>query len=147
MVDFIFKINKSDNNYLNKTFEAGDTLSGVIKEDCSIENPILRVYASASILLYNYVYIPEYRRSYFIKDIVVGLDGFYEIYCEVDVLETYKSVILNNPCIIGSTENSAYNNYLRHESFISTVKHKTDIYPFTGGLNDSGQFILITAGG
>ena len=147
MIDFILMINKSDDNYLDKNLEPGITVQGVIKDDCSIENPVLKITGSNSILLYNYVVIPEFKRAYFIRDKVVGLNNYYEVYCEVDVLETYKDVIKNNPCIIGSTEQSGYNKYLRHESYVATVKHKTDILPFSTGLNNNGEFILITAGG
>lgn len=147
MIDFILMINKSDDNYLDKNLEPGITVQGVIKDDCSIENPILKITGSNSILLYNYVVIPDFKRAYFIRDKVVGLNNYYELYCEVDVLETYKDVIKNNPCIIGATEQSGYNKYLRHESYVATVKHKTDIVPFSAGLNNNGEFILITAGG
>lgn len=147
MLNFIFKVCNSDNNYINKTFTDGQTFNGVIKDDCSIENPILKIKASPSILTYNYVVIPAYGRSYFVKDVVVRENGYYDIYCEVDVLETYKNVILNNPCIIESSEQTGIDNYIRHECFVSTVKHKTDIIKFPSGLNDSGEFILITAGG
>lgn len=147
MIDFILMINKSDDNYLDKNLEPGITVQGVIKDDCSIENPILKITGSNSILLYNYVVIPAYGRSYFIKDVVVRENGYYDLYCEVDVLETYKNVILNNPCIIESSEQTGIDNYIRHDCFVSTVKHKTDIIKFPSGLNDSGEFILITAGG
>ena len=43
MIDFILMINKSDDNYLDKNLEPGITVQGVIKDDCSIENPVLNV--------------------------------------------------------------------------------------------------------
>ena len=38
-------------------------------------------------------------------------------------------------------------NYLVSESWVSKVKTKTDILQFSNGLLDSGEYILITAGG
>lgn len=147
MISFIFKTNKSDNNHLNKIFSDEVTYDGVVKEDCSVEQPVLIIKSSPSIMLHNYVVIPDFGRSYFIKDWVIMENGYYMIYCEIDVLETYKNVILNNPCIIEASENDSYSDYLPHDSFVSTVKAKTDIMQFPSGLNNNGEFILITAGG
>lgn len=147
MLTFNFMINTSDDNYINKSFQGIMSLAGVVKEPCSIENPVLNIKATGSIINCNYVKIPAFGRSYFVKDIVIKENGHYDVYCEVDVLESFKSIILNNPCIVEATESSGYDDYLPHESFVSTVKHKTDIIKFTGGLNDTGEFILITAGG
>lgn len=147
MLTFNFMVNTSDDNYINKTLQGIMSLAGVTKSPCSIENPVLSVKATSSILNCNYVKIPEFGRSYFVKDIIARENGYFDIYCEVDVLESFKNVILNNPCIIEAAESSGYDDYLPHESFVSTVKHKTDIMNFPSGLNDTGEFILITAGG
>lgn len=145
MVTFNFMTNTSDDKYIHKTFTGSLTLSGVIKDDCSVVKPVL--YVKGDILQYNYVKIPSLGRAYFIRDKVIKENGLYEVYCEVDVLESFKSVILNNPCIVSACEGSGYDDYLPHEGYVSTVKHKTDILKFPSGLNDTGEFILITAGG
>ena len=132
---------------MNKEFTTGSSYQGVLKSDCSIEHPVLIIKGLEEILNYNYVEIPQFNKSYFIRDITVLENGYYQVSCEVDVLETYKNAILNNPCIIEASENAYFNDYLRHESFVATVKHKTDIITFPTGLNNAGEFILITAGG
>ena len=145
MVNFNFMTNTSDDKYINKSFSGSTTLSGVIKEDCSVENPVL--YVKGDIIPFNYVKIPAFGRSYFIRDKRTTENGLYEVYCDVDVLESFKSAVLNNPCIVSACEGSGYDDYLRHEGYVATVKHKTDIINFPSGLNDTGEFILITAGG
>lgn len=147
MVIFNFKICLSDENYINKEFTTGSSYQGVLKKDCSLERPVLIIKGLEEILNDNYVEIPQFNKSYFIRDITILENGYYQVSCEVDVLETYKNVILNNPCIIEASENAYFNDYLRHESFVATVKHKTDIITFPAGLNNAGEFILITAGG
>ena len=147
MVTFNFKICVSDDNYVNKEFTTGSSYQGVLKSDCSIEHPVLIIKGLEEILNYNYVEIPQFKRSYFIREKTILENGYYQITCEVDTLETYKETVLNNPCIIEASENAYFNDYLRHESFVATVKHKTDIITFPAGLNNAGEFILITAGG
>ena len=142
------QINHSEKRALSKYVTSVLSLTGTLKSDTSVIDPIILIQCDlADVANINYMTIPIFGRSYFVKDIVIKENGHYDVYCEVDVLESFKSVILNNPCIVEAAESSGYDDYLPHESFVSTVKHKTDIIKFTGGLNDTGEFILITAGG
>ena len=64
----------------------------------------------------------------------------------VDVLETYKNSILGLSAIIdNSTSNN--DNYMPSNLWVSKVKTKTDVINFPSGLDDTGSYILITAGG
>ena len=65
----------------------------------------------------------------------------------VDVLESFKTDIKNLSVILLNTQNVGVNNYLPSPVFRNNVKAKTDIINFPSGLNDTGEFILITAGG
>lgn len=70
------------------------TVTCMLKEGSSIINPTL-IFERANIgHTYNYVYIADFGRYYFVNDIVYdGARIFY--YCSVDVLATYKSTIGN----------------------------------------------------
>ena len=73
------------------------TLTGYLREPSSVINPIFkikRIANDASPDLYNYAYIPEFRRFYFIND-WVWVDGLWECHCNVDVLASWKSSIAN----------------------------------------------------
>lgn len=52
----------------------------------------------------NYMYIPEFGRYYFIRDITIGVTGLYVISSRVDVLMSYKDQILNLECYIERNE-------------------------------------------
>ena len=52
----------------------------------------------------NYMYIPEFGRYYFIRDITIGVTGLYVISSRVDVLMSYKDQILNLECFIERNE-------------------------------------------
>ena len=84
---------------------------------------------------------------YFITDITVIRTGLFAISLMVDVLESFKSDIKNLSVILLNTQNVGSSNYLPSPVFRNNVKSKTDILNFPNGLNDSGEFILITAGG
>lgn len=70
----------------------GTGLTCTLKEGSSIINPVL-IFERANVgHSYNYVYISDFGRYYFVDDIVYdGARVFY--YCSVDVLASYKSTI------------------------------------------------------
>ena len=58
-----------------------------------------------------------------------------------------RNVILNSYGIIDHTRETEINSYMRSNIWQTMVKDKTDILNFPNGLLDSGEYILITAGG
>ena len=62
----------------------------MLKEGSSIINPML-IFDRANVdHQYNYVYIPDFGRRYFVDDIIYdGARIYYR--CSVDVLASYKS--------------------------------------------------------
>lgn len=144
-MNLIFYINKSDHETINKSLVEGVTLSGSLKNECDIENPRI-IIENTGMINANYCYIPEFSRYYFIDNMRIISNNRIEIIMSVDVLESFKNDILNLPCIIdnSTTDND---NYLSSPIWVGSVKSKTDIIQFPYGLNDDGEFILITAGG
>lgn len=144
-MDIIFYNNLSDPNTINKSLIEITTLSGELKTSCDIIKPNI-VIANHGIINANYCYIPELGRYYFIDKQTILTNNTISIELDVDVLESFKNEILALSCIL---ENSTTNNdpYLRGDEWVATVKTTTSIKQFPNGLNDNGQYILITAGG
>ena len=86
--------NNSNTNVLNKNITLVSTLDFSLKTDNSILQPvlILKNYISG-----NYCYIEKFKRYYYITDIKLLTGGLYQLQLEVDVLMTYKDVIMTNP--------------------------------------------------
>ena len=148
MLDVTLMINTSPAEQVNKDLQSGITLQCALKDKTSILRPTLIIKSSAAVYDFNYLYIPALKRYYFIDDILSVNNGIWEISAHVDVLETYKSSILDTNCIIENTERSGNNLYLPDNEFFKVnCKHYTDILTFPQGLSDTGEFILITAGG
>lgn len=142
-VDFF--TNNSDANTLEKSFTAGTTKTGNLKEPCSIEAPEI-TFSNSGVIPYNYCYIPAFGRYYYIVDQTLLSNNRVRLSLKVDVLESFKENIKALNAIIEVSTNSN-NKYLPSPLWVSTVKCKTDIVTFPSGLNDDGAFILITAGG
>lgn len=145
-MNIILYVNNSEKNKIGKTLTNDFSLSGTLRDVTNIINPVILIEIS-EIGNYNYCYINNFNRYYFITDITVIRTGLFAISLMVDVLESFKSDIKNLSVILLNTQNVGSSNYLPSQVFRNNVKSITDILNFPNGLNDSGEFILITAGG
>lgn len=66
-----------------------------IKAGCSIIHPVIEVVKDKKPIDYNYCYIDDWKRYYFIDDITYGL-GVWLLSMSVDVLASFRSDILNS---------------------------------------------------
>lgn len=71
-------------------------VSGVLKEQSSIINPVVLIRADTTIMEYNYAEIDTFKRKYFVTDIKNVRNDLWEVYLHVDVLYSYKDVLLQN---------------------------------------------------
>ena len=145
-MDIILYNNTSEINKIGKNLTMAQTLSGTLRDTTNIINPVILVNV-ASISDKNYCYINDFGRYYFITDITVVRTGLFALSLSVDVLESFKNDIKNLSVILSNTQTTGINNYLPSNVFMRNVKARTDILNFANGLNESGEFILITAGG
>ena len=141
--------NESEKNKLDKTITNSILLEGNLRDESSIINPIILISSNKEDIpyMYNYAYIPAFGRYYFITDIESVRTGIWRVSMHVDVLMSYKEQIKNLNVIINNSEETGANNYLSGNQWITNVKNTTSIVNFPNGLNDNGEFILITAGG
>lgn len=138
-------VNNSEVNKINKILSDSISLQGTLKDETSITNPeiLIEIENPSG---FNYAHIPEFNRYYFINDIISVGNNLWRISMHVDVLESFKNEILSQNCIIEKST-LGFDLYLPDENLITQVKTKTDIVNFPNGLLDTGEFILITAGG
>ena len=137
--------NNSEKNKINKTITAGITLSGALRNSSNVVTPTIIINIENP-TIYNYAYIPEFKRYYFITDYISVRTGIWQINLKSDVLMSFKDSILASRVLVNKSESNG-NNYLSGSNWVSNCKAKTDIISFRSGLLNDGQYILITAGG
>lgn len=137
--------NNSEKNKINKTITAGITLSGALRNSSNVVTPTIIINIENP-TIYNYAYIPEFKRYYFITDYISVRTGIWQLNLKSDVLMSFKDSILASRVLVNKSESNG-NNYLSGSNWVSNCKAKTDIISFSGGLLNDGQYILITAGG
>lgn len=137
----------SERKVIKKTLTNALNLSGTLREATSVTNPIITVESTSAIVSYNYCYIPEFSRYYFMIDVKSMRNNLWAVTLRVDVLMSFQNDILNTPAIIDHTTEQGTTNYMDSNIWHSLVKDKTDIINFSNGLSESGGYVLITAGG
>lgn len=116
MLTVNLKVNTSPVEKIGKTLSAGSDFSCLLKNDCSVLRPVIIIATSDNITGFNYMYIPDFGRYYFIDDITSLNNGRWEVSAHVDVLETYKADILSNNAVIRRQQN-LFNLYLDDPDF------------------------------
>lgn len=92
----IFYKTLSKPNEINKVLQNSFTITGSFKTDTDVIKPIIKVLNTTdfNIFDYNYCYISELKRYYFVEDITILADKLFFISLSLDVLYTYKNAIL-----------------------------------------------------
>ena len=113
----ILQRNNSDKIILDKSITNITTLTGTLRNETSIINPIIIINGNiTSYVNCNYMEIPTFSRKYFVDDIKSINNGIFEVHAHVDVLTTYKDQIRSNDAIIRRQEN-LWNLYLNDGVF------------------------------
>lgn len=128
--------NNSDANVVSKSLTAKGTVTGTLREGCSIIDPIIKIEGiSGSDLPYlNYLEIVEFGRYYYIRDIVL-VGKLFEVHCHIDVLETYKDQIKPLQAII-ARNSEQYNLYLQDGLIKEYANPHIQIKQFPGAFTD-----------
>lgn len=115
-MDIKLHTNLDENIKLDKELLGDLTLHCSIIENTDVLNPVVKVKLASIdpftiIRVYNYAYIPDLNRYYYITDYKMDVGGITIIYLKVDVLMSYKESILNLSALI-SRNQYLYNNML-----------------------------------
>lgn len=139
--------NLSEKNVLNKQLTNETVITGTLRDATSIIKPSITIEYPDTITGFNYCYIPDFGRYYYIVDISAVRLGLWALTMRVDVLMSFKDDINNTPIIIDHSTDTLTSNYLSSPVWQELVKNKTDILTFPNGLSENGGYVLITAGG
>lgn len=118
-------------------------MAGSLREESNVVAPTIRI-SGAVFPDFNYAQIPDFGRYYYLKDVRSVRSEIWEISLQSDPLMSFNLSGVSGVVIESQNLGSSY---LNGRQFVRLVKSKTDIITFPNGLLDSGEYILITAGG
>lgn len=137
--------NSSPVEKIGKELTAGGAYQCSLKEDTSVLKPIIIIKTSDPVYSYNYMYISDFGRYYFIDDIKSVNNNIWEVHAHVDVLETYKTQILSNSAVVARQQNK-FNTYLNDPEWKVYANENVVAYKFTSPFTKALNFLLATAG-
>ena len=141
-----FYKNHSEKNRLDKVLTSVTSMTGELKEDCSIIDPIIKIVGNVgTFAAVNYMYIPEFGRYYFINNVISVNNDICEVHAHVDVLSTYKDQIRAQNAIVSRQERK-WNLYLNDGVFKTYQNPYIITKAFSSGFT-SQHFVLTVAGG
>ena len=134
-----------DNEKVNKTLgTAKEFTSSTIKEQTDVTNITLRIQTPDNLSGYNYAYVSEYGRYYFIDKIETTPTGYWVLSCRCDVLMSFKDQLLQLNGTVTRSE-SLYNAYLNDPEYKALAYRQTVTKAFPNEMADD-NFILVTIG-
>lgn len=152
--------NTSAANVVDKDFSVIQTLQGDLRAPSSIVDPIIVVELDSRDewrKSTNYVYIPSFRRYYYITNII-AVEGarydettqikyqLWEIHMHVDVLMSFKDQIRAQNAVVARQENK-YNLMLDDGFFMTYQNPKIQTKTFSvEGPFETQEFVLVVAG-
>lgn len=133
-----------ERNRMTKTLKNGTNVIIDFNSEYNIITPTIKLCGYET-LDYNYCYIPDKKKYYFIDRIIERRNGFFECYLTEDVLQTYHDEILELYGNVSQTQkfNDSY------ESNVPVVcKPTTKVYSFNNDAFDfdGTNYVLIGTG-
>lgn len=136
----------SEKNRVDKSLTDIAALSGTLRNDTSIIDPVFRIEGDISqYLTANYCTVPTFGRSYFINNIRSLRANLFEIVCHVDVLSSFKTQLRSNSAIIHRSERN-WNLYLNDGSLKSLQNPTITTQEFAETFYGVYSYVLILAG-
>lgn len=146
MFSIKLQINNSEKNRLDKSITDLITLSGTLRAETSVIDPVIIVEGDlSSFVNCNYMTIDSFNRKYFVNNIRSIRNGLFEITAHVDVLTTYANQIRQNNAIIARQEKK-WNLYLNDGVFKTYQNPHIVTKAFPSGFTEQ-HFIFSVAGG
>ena len=117
--------NKSDSRVINKSIEKITEISVILKSAQNIMSPEIMLQTKTLPIEANYCYISDFGRYYYINAQRLDNGNVSKIELTVDVLMSFKSMILSSTVVAERTTNK-YNRYL--PDIVPTLAKFNNIY-------------------
>ena len=110
-MNIFFYTSSAKPNSFPKVLGEAIRYQGELRDECDILNPVLTIEGLNPDTTFNYCYIPDFKRYYFITESSVVRTGLIQFNLHVDVLQSWSKEILELEAIISRNEYD-FNNHL-----------------------------------
>lgn len=139
-----------DSNYINKRLtNKSDVLNVTLKNSTDYVNPVIMLQYDT--IDFNYVYIPSFKRYYFVREMTSLKNDLWSVALHVDVLMSFRSQLKNVRAITKRQEYLCNNDLIDDRMKLLNYPALQTNITFPNGFLDatSGnlQYVMITTGG
>lgn len=134
---------KTPSNTIGKVLENETEYEIKFKTQADRTKPVV-ILRSETMLNFNYAFIPDFERYYFIENIEVTPNKIYNVTLRCDVLESFKEDIKKSSGVISQQTNG--NNYFNSD-YQTEIKKEVDVIKSSVTLDTTKSTILVTIGG
>ena len=132
-----------EKNRIRKTLTEELILNGALRDKSSVIKPTILIQTDP--LDYNYAYIPEFGRYYFINNVVAMRNKSFIIDLKCDVLMSYADEIYNLRALIDREETQSQQ-YVTGD-FVIDARHNTEKISFTNPFTEKNYILVAMKGG
>ena len=132
-----------EKNRIRKTLTEELILNGALRDKSSVIKPTILIQTDP--LDYNYAYIPEFGRYYFINNVVAMRNKSFIIDLKCDVLMSYADEIYNLRALIDREETQSQQ-YVTGD-FVIDARHNTEKIVFTNPFTEKNYILVAMKGG
>ena len=132
-----------DSLHIPKHLTPVSTLTGSARDSIDVENPTIRIEHTGA-NAFNYIYIPEFSRYYYVLDKIQVRTGITDIICHVDVLQSFYPQFIHSP-MIASRSDSTYNKLIADSERVFQ-QDQLHLYRTLGGFSGDFSMVMVTVG-
>lgn len=137
-------VNNSPNEKVTKDLTKVADLTGTLREESSVIAPVITIERSSPVG-FNYVYIPDFGRYYYVQEVDVVRTGLIRLHLKSDPLMSFGTQIRANSGIIRKNANQF--NVMINDNSIRTYQNDIySYYQFANGFGDAFTNVLLVAG-
>ena len=131
-----------DKKIFPKHFTVVGTLTGSIRGEISVENPVVRIENPNYV--YNYAYIPEFSRYYYVEEMNHVRTYIVDLTLVVDVLQSHYLEFIQCP-MIASRSSNTYNKFVP-DKMRTFEQRPVNEYIHIGELNAHYTVVMVAVG-
>lgn len=134
-----------DKTKIDKTLGTAKTYSNcTIKEQVSVQDPVIRIQTNDNLSGINYAYIDRYGRYYFVNKVETTPNNMWQLTLHSDVLMSRKAEIRNLKGTVTRSE-TLFNGYLNDSEYKAYAYRQIVTKKFPTAVSGD-TFILMTVG-
>ena len=144
-MDVIIYSTNSPSNKVDKALTELAHVTGYLRDGCDVKNPeiVFKNEDASNLIAGNYIYIPQWQRYYFRKDISRE-EKTVRVKFKQDVLMTFKTQIRANTATVTRNENTS-NGYLLDANYKTLAYDEIVTKQFPNALTQD-SIVLLTVG-